>query len=80
MSQENVEIVRLTFEAVRRWDIDALLQLCHAEIEYLPLTGTRVESGGYSGHAGVREYFEEIADVWEKLRPTPRTYGQSAIA
>lgn len=69
MSRENVETVRLTFEAIRRWDIDALLKLYDPEIEYLPLTGTRVESGGYNGHAGVREYFEEIAEVWEELRP-----------
>ena len=52
MSEEKVEIVRLTFEAIRRWDLDALLKLYDAEIKFLPLTGTRVESGGYIGHAG----------------------------
>ena len=77
--QENVEIVRRTFESIRRWDIDALLELYDAEIDFLPLTGTRVESGGYTGHVGVQEYFEEVAEVWQELRPTPRTHGQSAI-
>lgn len=67
--QENVEIVRRTFESIRRWDIDALLELYDAEIDFSPLTGTRVESGGYTGHAGVREYFEEVAEVWQELRP-----------
>lgn len=69
MSQENVEVVRLTFEAIGGWDIDALLKLYDPEIEYLPLTGARVESGGYVGHAGVREYFEEVAEIWEELHP-----------
>jgi uncharacterized protein len=82
MSQENVEIVRLTFEAIRKWDVDALLKLYDAEIEFLPLTGTRIESGGYTGHAGVREYFEEVAEVWEELRPHAedvRTLGDQVV-
>jgi len=69
MSQENVEIVRLAFDAIGRRDIDALLKLYDEQIEFLPLTGTRVEGGGYAGHAGVRDYFEEIAEVWEEMRP-----------
>ena len=82
MSQEKVEVVRLTFEAIGRWDIDALLKLYDPEIEYLPLTGTRVESGGYIGHAGVREYFEEVAEIWEVLHPRAddvRTVGDHVL-
>jgi ketosteroid isomerase-like protein len=82
MSQENIEVVRMTFEAIGRWDIDALLRLYDPEIEFLPLTGTRVESGGYLGHAGVREYFEEVAEVWEELRPRAddvRTVGDHVV-
>ena len=67
--QENVEIVRRSFEAIGRWDIDGLLDLYDPEIEFLPLTGIRVESGGYRGHLGVRAYFEEVSSVWDVLRP-----------
>ena len=56
-------------DAIHRWDIDALLELYDSDLHFLPLTGTRVESGGYLGHAGVRDYFEEVADVWEELHP-----------
>ena len=28
-----------------------------------------MESGGYDGHAGVRAYFAEVADIWDELRP-----------
>ena len=69
VSQENVDVVRRAFDAIGRRDIDALLTLYDARIEFLPLTGTRVESGGYAGHAGVRDYFEETAEVWEEMRP-----------
>jgi len=69
MSEKNVETVRLAFDAIGRRDINALLSLYDPQIEFLPLTGTRVESGGYGGHGGVRDYFEEIAEVWEEMRP-----------
>jgi ketosteroid isomerase-like protein len=73
MSQENVQIVQLAFDAIRRRDVAALLQLYDADIEFLPLTGTLVESGGYAGHAGVPDYFDEVAQVWEEMRPYAHT-------
>jgi uncharacterized protein len=69
MSQENVEIVRKSFDAIGRGDLDALLELYDPDIEFKPLTGTRVETGGYPGHQGVRQYFEEADEVWDEVRP-----------
>ena len=69
MSQENVEIVRRSFDAIGDADLDALLRLYDPAVEFLPLTGTRVESGGYRGHQGVRDYFAEVEEIWDELRP-----------
>jgi ketosteroid isomerase-like protein len=66
---DNVELVRRSFEAMRAWDVDALLRLYDPRIEYLPLTGTRVESGGYRGHHGVRAYFAEARELWDLMEP-----------
>ena len=66
---ENVDVVKRSFEAIRAWDIDALLRLYHPEIKFLPLTGTRVESGGYRGHEGVRDYLSEAKETWDVLEP-----------
>jgi ketosteroid isomerase-like protein len=82
MSEQNAEVARRTFDAIGRRDIDALLELYDPEIEFLPLTGTRVESGGYLGHAGVREYFEEVSAVWEDMHPHAddvRTVGDHVV-
>jgi ketosteroid isomerase-like protein len=82
VSQENVEVVRRTFEAIGRRDIDGLLELYDPDIEFLPLTGTRVESGGYSGHAGVRDYFAEVGEVWDQMKPHAedvRTVGDHVV-
>jgi ketosteroid isomerase-like protein len=51
---DNVDLVSRSFEAMRGWDVDALLEMYDPDVEYLPLTGTRVESGGYRGHEGLR--------------------------
>jgi ketosteroid isomerase-like protein len=71
---ENVEIVTRSFEAMTAWDVDALLRLYDPDVEFLPLTGTRVESGGYHGHEGVRTYFSEARELWDVLEPEGEVY------
>jgi len=82
MSADNQQIVRWTFEAICDEDIDRLLGYYDDRIEFLPLTGTLVESGGYVGHGGVRDYFEECAEVWELMQPHAddlRTVGDHVV-
>jgi uncharacterized protein len=69
MERDHIETVRMSFEAIGRGDVEALLALYDPVIDFLPLTGTRVETGGYHGHEGVREYFEEVAPIWAEVRP-----------
>jgi uncharacterized protein len=71
---DNVELVRRSFEAMSAWDIDELLRLYDRDVEFLPLTGTRVESGGYRGHEGVRAYFAEARELWDVLEPEGHEY------
>lgn len=71
---DNVTLVMRSFEAMCAWDVDSLLQLYHPEVEFLPLTGTRVESGGYRGHDGVRAYMSEARDLWDLLEPVGEVF------
>jgi ketosteroid isomerase-like protein len=51
-------------------------------VEFLPLTGTRVESGGYRGHQGVRDYFAEAEELWDVMEPQGEDYtdlGDSVV-
>jgi ketosteroid isomerase-like protein len=66
---DNVAVVRRSLEAICAWDLDTLLELYDPDVQLLPLTGTRVESGGYRGHDGVREYMSEAHDLWSVLEP-----------
>jgi ketosteroid isomerase-like protein len=69
VADQNVQTARQTFEAIRRRDIDGLVDFYDPEIEFQPLTGMEVELGGYTGHAGVRRYLEEAAEVWDEMLP-----------
>jgi ketosteroid isomerase-like protein len=70
----NVALVRRSFEAMRVWDVDTLVRLYDPDVEFLPLTGTRVESGGYRGHDGVRAYMSEARDLWDVLEPVGEVF------
>src|SRR4051794_592383 len=63
------QLVRRAFEAIHHREMDVILSLFSADAYFMPMTGTRVETSGYSGHEGIREYFEEMADVWQEMHP-----------
>jgi uncharacterized protein len=69
MSQENLEIVRLAFEAWNRDDLDSALLLIHPEAEWRgpPELFLGVE-GVYRGHAGVREWWSAVKEPWEYFK------------
>jgi ketosteroid isomerase-like protein len=73
---DNVALVRRSLEAICAWDLDTLLQLYAPDVVLLPLTGTRVESGGYRGHDGVRTYMAEARDLWEVLEPVGEVFTE----
>jgi ketosteroid isomerase-like protein len=69
VAERNAQVARQTFEAICARDIDGLLEFYDPEIEFQPLTGMQVELGGYHGHAGVRRYLEEAAEIWDEMLP-----------
>ena len=67
MSQENVEVVRSAWDAWTQGDFDALFKTFDPTVEW---TTTNYvgwpEDDVYSGHEGVRRFFEEWRDSWER--------------
>jgi ketosteroid isomerase-like protein len=74
---DRVAIVKKSFEAICSWDIDTLLGLYDPDIRFMPLTGTRVEGGGYRGHEGVRDYLSEAQDLWDVMEPVGETFTEA---
>jgi ketosteroid isomerase-like protein len=53
-------------DAINRADLDAALEVCHPQIEFLSILA--VGGGRYFGHAGIRRYFEDVASAWAEWR------------
>jgi ketosteroid isomerase-like protein len=66
MSTAAEHSVRRLAAAINFRDPEAAVAVCHPEIEFLSVlavTGKR-----YSGHDGIREYFDDIASAWEEWK------------
>lgn len=70
MSRENVEIVRRLYDAVASRDTATVLALYDPDVEwdftrhpYGALIGGKI----YRGHAGLRSFFSEMRDAWERV-------------
>jgi ketosteroid isomerase-like protein len=67
--QPAVRVVEAIYDAFARRDLEGALAHMHEEIVFVP-AGTASLLGRvdpYVGHAGVRRYFADVAEVWEDL-------------
>ena len=71
MSERAVDLVRNGFSAVNRRDVLALLELCHEDVEWVPLRPSRAGTV-FRGHSGVARAIEELRDEFEELTHEPR--------
>jgi ketosteroid isomerase-like protein len=71
MSQEDVEQVRRSFEALERGGVEAILDQIHPEFEMTPPPELAVEPDTYRGHDGLRRYFAAFDGVMENVRFVP---------
>jgi ketosteroid isomerase-like protein len=67
MSEENVELVRRTYEATNHGDYDAIGSYIHPEIEFHTYARSP-EAGVYYGKQAVREYNENLWEQFESVR------------
>jgi ketosteroid isomerase-like protein len=67
MSPENVEVVRLGWDAWIRGDVDALFEVFHPAVEWDTTNFEGwPEDDVYRGHDGLRRFFEEWLASWDR--------------
>lgn len=71
MTQENVDAVRAGFEALKRGDVDDLLERIHPEFEFTTPPTLSVEPDTYRGEEGVRRYFDSFYEVMDEVQFIP---------
>jgi ketosteroid isomerase-like protein len=67
------KLIERAFDAFTRRDLDTFLQMSRADVEVmLPTAEIANEGRPYVGHEGIRNYFRDVAEVWEELRVIPQ--------
>ena len=73
----DIEVVKAAFAAFAARDLQAVLALSGPDIELTAVTGAHAgRTDPYRGHDGMRQYFRDVAAVWEELRLTPREFRE----
>jgi ketosteroid isomerase-like protein len=74
---DDVEVVEAVFAAFAERDVERVLELTDPEIEFTAVTADLAgRTEPYRGHAGIREYFRDVALVWDDIRLTPREFRE----
>lgn len=68
MSRENLEVARRVIDAVEQRDLAGLIELTDLEVEWRSAFVVGGTGGVYRGHAGMREYVQDMNDAWEIVR------------
>jgi ketosteroid isomerase-like protein len=77
VSPSDIEVVQAVFAAFAARDLEAVLALADPGIEFTAVTGEHAgRTEPYHGHEGLRQYFRDVAALWEELRLTPREFRQ----
>jgi ketosteroid isomerase-like protein len=74
MSQENVEIIRSSYEATNRRDWDAAFRDLSPDVEWIP--DSRVGEGPVRGREKVIRFFTERAEMFDELRTEPERFWE----
>jgi ketosteroid isomerase-like protein len=69
MSQENVEVVRRLYRAMDARDVEAIAELTHPQVEWIP--DSRVGEGPVRGRENVIQFFADRAGMFEDVRTEP---------
>ena len=76
MSQENIEIVRASFEAWNHGDLERMFQAFDPDIEWcLPQGG--INTGVYRGHVAVRQLMESYLEAFDYFRMEPERFFEA---
>jgi ketosteroid isomerase-like protein len=74
---DDVSVVRAVFAAFAERDVERVLELIDPEIEFTPVTADFAgRTAPYRGYEGIREYFRDVALVWDHIRLTPHDFRE----
>jgi ketosteroid isomerase-like protein len=74
---DNVETVKRLFDAFSRRDIRALEAVLDENVTFEPAPTLQRPHRSYVGHAGMRQYLEDVGRTWERLEVHVQEYREA---
>ncbi|HET6570839.1 MAG TPA: nuclear transport factor 2 family protein [Solirubrobacterales bacterium] len=73
MPPSSLALVKRLYECFNDRDGTCIVELCDAAMEFFPVVTAEAvgRDAPYSGEAGLRDYLDDIAEVWEELQISP---------
>lgn len=71
---DNVETVKRLFHAFSRRDMRALEEVLDEDVVFEPAPTLARPHRSYAGHAGMRQYLEDVGRTWERLEVHVQEY------
>jgi ketosteroid isomerase-like protein len=77
MGEESIALVRRAFSAFAERNLEAVLELVGPDVEFFPPTASIAgHDTPYRGEEGLRQYFDDVARIWEVLEVVPHEYRE----
>ena len=70
-------MVKEVYAAFAARDIERVLAVLDPDVVFIAVTGGIIgRTEAYRGHEGMREYFTDVARIWDELVLTPREFEE----
>jgi len=73
MAESHTALVERLYDCFNRRDEACIAEICDEEMAFFPIVTAEAigRDAPYSGPAGLRRYFADVAEVWEELQISP---------
>jgi ketosteroid isomerase-like protein len=70
----NLEVVKRCYATWSRGDLDAFVAHYTENVEVRPYLGRSLGASTYHGHAGLRQWYRDATEEWDRLDVTPEEF------
>jgi ketosteroid isomerase-like protein len=77
VGRSDIEVVQEVYAAFAARDVERVKAVLDPDVVFIAVTGGILgRTEPYRGHEGMREYFRDVARVWDELVLSPREFEQ----
>ena len=77
MGRSDIDVVKEVYAAFAARDVERVVAVLDPDVVFIAVTGGILgRTEPYRGHEGMREYFRDVARMWDELVLTPREFGE----